>query len=265
MRVLLLTGIMLFASIAAVAQHNTTARQQHNAGAMDPFDSLQKDVNRMSANCQGFQGCMESGVAASKPTVSIQELRHQPSKQAAKEYQKGRNAFRKGDYERALDHLQNAIQRDPDFADGHNDLGVVLGRIGNRSEAVQEFQKALVLVPDHKTAALNLCLSLYILGRYQDVVPLAYKVLNTQPTLLYVRYVLGMSLAAQGGRMEEAIDNLNQAAGAFPDARLMASKLLILTGHRDEAALELQKYLRSVPLTDPARSEAQAQLTQLQQ
>src|SRR5581483_9131680 len=102
----------------------------------------------------------------SAATVSYQQLQHKVSKQAFKEYKKGRAASRKGDNETALDHFQNAIQIDPEFTDAHNDLGVVLANLGNIGEAAEQFKKAIDLAPDHNVAVGNLSLALYMLERY---------------------------------------------------------------------------------------------------
>jgi tetratricopeptide (TPR) repeat protein len=163
----------------------------------------------------------------------------------------------------ALDHLQSTIQLDPEFADGHNDLGVVLGKLGNAAEAREEFQRAIKLAPAHQLALSNLCVSLFELQHYEEVVPLAHRALKTQPNLLPVRYLLGMSLIADHGDRQEALDNLELAAPQFPEARLTPSTILLQTGRRAYALSELEKFLHSVPKTDPLREKAEAQVSQL--
>lgn len=267
-----LVGLIFFVSGNGFAQRfpsnqprqNQNQNQNQNQPFGDPFDLLDAEMNNARMNWPNNSGT-QPNVSNGGATVSIQQLQHKVSKQAMKEYKKGRNAYSKGDYEGALSHLQNAIQLDPEFADGHNDLGVVLGKLGNTAEAAEQFQKAINLSPDHSVATTNLCLILYMLRRYQEVVPLARRALKNDPGQTYVRYVLAMSIVAQRGDKKEALDNLERAATRFPEARLTASQILAQTGRRDEAVWELEEYLRSVPNTDPARHDAEVQLAQLRQ
>ena len=121
------------------AQSGVYGQEASYARFRDPFDVLdveaaQTRINWPTDNRRSHSNNRDSA------SVSLQELRHKVPKQALKEYNKGRKAYDNGDYETALDHLQSTIQLDAEFADGHNDLGVVLGKLGNAAEAREEFQ-----------------------------------------------------------------------------------------------------------------------------
>jgi Flp pilus assembly protein TadD len=230
----------------------------------DPFDLLQAQVNQATVNWPS-SSIGRGSANGSAATVSYQQLQHKVSKQAFKEYKKGRAASSKGDNETALDHLQNAIQIDPEFTDAHNDLGVVLARLGNTGEAAEQFKKAVDLAPDHNVAVGNLSLAFYMLERYQEVIPLAQRALKINPGLPYVRYVLGVSLIIEHGDKKEALENLERVAPQFPEARVMASNILVQIGRRHEAARQLEEYLHSAPKGDTARGEIEARIAQLRQ
>ena len=57
--------------------------------------------------------------------------------------------------EQAAQHLQAAIQIAPEFADGHNQLGVALARLGYRRESISHLNEALRLEPSHAAARKN--------------------------------------------------------------------------------------------------------------
>ena len=259
-----LIAMVFFTSVVAgLAQETLRTPGRQSPAFVDPFDVLPDQMNAIGTHRPNTNISAEQNLSSSTTTVSLEQLQHKVSSQAWKEYKKGRKACSKGDYENAVNHLQNTIQLDSDFADGHNDLGVALEKLGNFGEAADEFQKAVNLAPNHKQAIGNLVLSLYLLQRYRDVVPLAQRALKGNPSLLYVHYVLGVSLIAANGNRKEALDNLERAAPNFPEARLIISQLLAQKGRRGDAAWELEEYLRAVPKTDPTRQKAEVQLAQL--
>ncbi len=81
-------------------------------------------------------------------------LRYKPDHSEA-HYHLGRVLFLKGHLEGAKTHYLETARLDPK-APVHNSLGVVCMRLGQTSEAIVEFKKALRLRPDDTTAAENL-------------------------------------------------------------------------------------------------------------
>ena len=131
-------------------------------------------------------------------TVSLKQLEHKIPDKALKEQRKGRVALEKGDYEVARNHLENALGIDSQFADAHNDLGVVIGKSGRTDQAISEFQKAVDLTPNHDQAVPNLAVALYRQKRYQEVCPVARRALAMDPSLVHIRYLLALSLIEEG-------------------------------------------------------------------
>ncbi|KAH7295466.1 hypothetical protein KP509_27G049500 [Ceratopteris richardii] len=88
-----------------------------------------------------------------------------------------------GDYRLAEKALKEAIAIQPDFADAHCDLGSTLHAIGEDNEsAINEFQKALDLKPDHVEALYNLGGMFKDIARYQRAADMYSKVLAIQPS-----------------------------------------------------------------------------------
>jgi tetratricopeptide (TPR) repeat protein len=95
-------------------------------------------------------------------TVSAKRLRHRPPKAARQAYDK---AARNKDAGKAALELEKAIVLDPDFAEAHNDLGVVYTRLGRYPEATSEFRRAIELVPEESLPHSNLAWVLSAMGQ----------------------------------------------------------------------------------------------------
>jgi tetratricopeptide (TPR) repeat protein len=260
-----LFGLIFLISVTSYAQSRRLPGDTQTSASEDPFDRPLNQLSNPDTNWPDTDGSRHRNGHGSAATVSLQQLQHKVPKQALKEFKKARTVSSKGDNETALDHLQNAVQLDPEFADAHNDLGVALARLGNTGEAVEQFQKAVSLAPDHNRAVRNLSLALYTLQRYHEVLPVARRALKIEPGLVYVQYVLGVSLIAEHGERKEALENLERAAPKFPEARVMASDLLAKIGRREDAAWQLEEYLRSAPKGETSRQEIETRLAHLRQ
>src|SRR6266568_2926105 len=64
----------------------------------------------------------------------------------------------------AADLIGRAVALKPEFAEAHNDLGVVLGAQGKVAEAIACFEQAATLKPAYAEARLNLGNALMTLG-----------------------------------------------------------------------------------------------------
>jgi tetratricopeptide (TPR) repeat protein len=259
-----LIGIVLFTSMTGSAQQRTLELIQQSATFDQPFDLPQGTLEQDLFRAQWDQVRPGHNAVTNGAVVSVEELQHKVPKQAIKEFKKGLEAYHTADYESALSHFQNTIQLDPDFADGHNDLGVVLAKLGNRDEAAEEFRRAVDLAPHQNPPLANYSICLYLLGHYAEAVLAARRALKNDSTLLDVHYALGASLFLLDGHRAEALESLELAAPKFPKARLLAAAILINMARWDDAAWELNEYLRSVPNSDSSRHEVEIQLAQLQ-
>ena len=197
------------------------------------------------------------------PTVSIRQLHHKVPPEAQKEYGKGRAAAKKGDHQTALEHFQKAVEIDPEFADGFIDVGVTKVSLGELEQAAEQFQKAIDLVPDHTLGIANLSIVLCRLKRYDEAGQAARQALRLDPSLLKMRYILALSLAMKQGHEAEALENLERAAAEIPKARLLAADILTHTGRPDDAARQLEQYLRASPEQDADRRSVEEWLAQL--
>ena len=56
----------------------------------------------------------------------------------------------------AVGHYKDALSFDPKAAEAHNNLGVVLVRLGRLDEAIEHFKAALAIDPEYVDARNNL-------------------------------------------------------------------------------------------------------------
>src|SRR5262245_41563714 len=69
-------------------------------------------------------------------------------------------ALQRGEDERALDLLEEAIQLDPAYGEAHANLGVLLLKARQNSQALAAYAAALTLQPDNAAALLGLARAL---------------------------------------------------------------------------------------------------------
>jgi tetratricopeptide (TPR) repeat protein len=194
--------------------------------------------------------------------VSLQQLKI-PAK-AQKAFHKGQDAAKKGNHQEAEEYFRKAVAIDPEFADAYNELGVAHVSRGELPQAAEQFQKAIDVAPEHRLALSNLSIVLGKMKRYREAGEVARRALKVAPDLAKVRFILAVSQIAEHGDSAEALDNLQRAATEVPEARLLAADLLVQAGRREEAARQLEGYLRVLRLHDTNRHKVEAWLEQLQ-
>jgi len=198
-------------------------------------------------------------------TISAQQLGHKVPVGARKAYDKAEQSEMKGDHQQALALFREAVALDPEFADAFNELGAVEVGTGDLDQAIEHFQKAIDVAPDHRLALANLSIALAKAERYGEAAVVARQALRFMPTSGTIHYVLGTSLLFASGDSDEVLDNLEKATSEIPLAYLLSAELLMRRGKRDEAIQHVEQYLRIVPDDDSQRSRAEAMLTELKQ
>jgi tetratricopeptide (TPR) repeat protein len=178
-------------------------------------------------------------------TVSLTRLRHKVPSAASKQFEKALTASEKGDTEDAIAHLEKALQIDPDYLEAHNNLGSRFIRLNRFPRAVEEFERALALDPTAPLVSSNLAIAYLAVRRYPEAELAARQSLRQEPASNCARYVLGAALDAQQRDPLEAVQVLETAAREFPNARLIAARILVREGQPTRAATQLRKYLQS--------------------
>lgn len=85
--------------------------------------------------------------------------------------------------------------------------------------------------------------------RYQEAEQAVRHVLTRDPGNARARYILGVSLSMQRKNLDEAVENLTQAAAVNPEAHLELSRIFIEKGDFARAFQELDAFTRNTKLT----------------
>ena len=83
-------------------------------------------------------------------------------------------------YKKAIESFNKAIKIEPDHADAWFNKGVALGELGRYDEALKAFNKAIKIEPDHY-AWVNKGVALGKLGRYDEVLKAFNKAIKIKP------------------------------------------------------------------------------------
>ena len=82
----------------------------------------------------------------------------------------------------AIDEFKKMLGSYPDFAIGHNDLGVLYTNIGNKEKALQHYQRAAQLQPDNITLQKNLADFLFVeLRNVEEALQVYVQILKAHP------------------------------------------------------------------------------------
>jgi protein O-GlcNAc transferase len=109
-----------------------------------------------------------------------------------------------------------AVMLDPDFAEAHNDRGVILAASGSFSDAISSFERAVALNPGYSEARNNLGRGLRSLGRFDEAVTQFELVLKGTPDSPVAHFNLG-SVLELAGRKSDAEKHYRSAVLLRPD------------------------------------------------
>jgi len=188
--------------------------------------------------------------AAGGEAISVEELRHKPPKEALKEAERGESALRAGKLDKATGHFERALQIDPEFAAVRQELSKLYLQRRDDGRAVAHLEALLKQRVNSVWAWANLGAARLRLGRMPEAEAAARRTLALDANQIVGRYVLGISLTAQGRNTDEALSSLRATYGKFPGGHLAAAHILALRGDIPGAREELQAYLGTNPAGD---------------
>jgi len=131
-------------------------------------------------------------------------------------YYRGGAYSAKGQIDLAINEYRKALQVVPTAASAHNYLAKALERKGNLSEAVEYYYRALRLKPDFLNARFNLGIALYQQDKIDEAVDHWIKVIQLYPYHADAHNYLGLAFYKLGN-INEAIKYLTEAIRLKPD------------------------------------------------
>lgn len=150
--------------------------------------------------------------------------------------------YRRGDYEAALAHVDNAIALDGQRAEFFNTLGCIYKDTKRYDEAVASFTRSLELQPRYPSAAFNFALAIYEQGNKQHTIGALEQVLAIAPRHVGALSLLG-DIYAGIGKLDQAARCYRDVIAAAPDDRSAPIRLgeLLLSQSRYAEAESLLK------------------------
>jgi tetratricopeptide (TPR) repeat protein len=164
------------------------------------------------------------------------------------------NVLIAGDVAGAVTQYQTVIAIDPNNAEAHQNLGLVLQRLGQYQSAVTHHEAALAIKPKSAVACISLGDAYRHLERYDDAVAQYERALALDPQLTDAYINLGGTLQVTG-RREEAIGVYQRALAtnlALPDAHYNLGNVY---AELDNLHAAVAHYERSIAL-NPKSAEA---------
>jgi len=165
-------------------------------------------------------------------------------------YLVGRRVMERGDLDRAVELLGQAVALDPAHSDAHNSLGVAYVRRGNLALAARHYDQAVRNNPQSVTARTNLGRVLTARLDFGGAVRQFRLALEQRPDDPEVHYHLGVVLSRQR-KFEEALFHFSRSLEVRPghaDTLNESGRALYGQGKPVEAAKRLQAALLADPL-----------------
>jgi len=205
-------------------------------------------------------------VAGSNPVLvdPADYNKHFPKK-AVKEYDKGRDAEKKGQQVEAIQHYEAALKIAPDYYPAHNNLGSLYLGKSDFNSAEGQFREAIRLDQNDAQAYFNLGNVLMLTGRYPESETALTAGLQRRPDSAFARFLQGCLFARTGkaGEAEKSLREALQLDPSMSQAHLQLVNLYLQQHRKDDAIHQLQDFLKAFP-TAPTATKAKEVLNKLQ-
>jgi tetratricopeptide (TPR) repeat protein len=143
----------------------------------------------------------------------------------------------------------DTVNKSPDSADVHHNLGIAYASKGQLDRAVAEFQETLRMKPDYVNAHKNLGVAYESQGQLDRAIAEFQETLRMKPNYALPHYCLGHLYAAQG-QLDRAVAEYQEALRLNPDSAEAHNNLGTVyrsQGQLDKAVAEYQMALRLNP------------------
>jgi len=151
--------------------------------------------------------------------VSVAELRHPPARKALRAALAAQKFGQAGQFEKAAQQFQKAIDISPDYAQAYSGLAASHLRTGDYREAASEASRAMELSQLNAVDLCNLAEAQFQLGQIAEATATSRRWLAMAPGNPKADWILGLLLARDRRTLAEAGQHLQRAAREVPAAR----------------------------------------------
>ncbi len=123
---------------------------------------------------------------------------------AQRHYESALDYFEQGNYDKALQQIDNAIQKSPSNPDYYSTKGVFLHRMNNIPQAVNAYQKAIEVFPGHTFSHYNLGIIFMKEGKILQAIQQWEEVIKNKPDDVDSIFNIAVALS-QLGKSKQAI------------------------------------------------------------
>ncbi len=192
-----------------------------------------------------------SNLSAQSTTVTRKRIPQDPADAALNSFlETARAAMEQKDYDRAAKNYQQYLEKRPDDAAVHFQLGYVYSALERSADAKLEYKKAISLDPKMSEAYLNLGLTLMDSDPNAAIPPLE-KAAEMEPDQARPKFLLGEAFE-RSGKLAPAIEQY-QAAKKIDqkdaDIRFALGRALLTSGDASEAETEFREAIELSPIS----------------
>jgi tetratricopeptide (TPR) repeat protein len=168
------------------------------------------------------------------------------------------------DPKQVIQEFREAVRLRPDYAEAHNNLGLVLTQVGDGEKGIVEFREALRYSPESAGALGNLGAAL-VWSQPAEAVRLLEKAVAVQPAFVRAQYNLALAYAQSPQHVsEKAIPQFQKVIDrepGFAAAHFELGKLLFRNNALPEAITHFRQAVRLDPKLGSARYQLGLALT----
>jgi tetratricopeptide (TPR) repeat protein/TolB-like protein len=150
-------------------------------------------------------------------------------------------------YEYAAKQYKKAISFHPEYAEAHNNLGVVQAQMDESQSALKSYTTAIKLVPNYVDAHFNLGRLYDTLGQYDKAIEEYRQVIKLTPYDAVAHNNLAVSLLSKKEN-DEALKSYQRALELKPDLKEAHLGLGLIYDNRNEKKMALDHYRKFVDL-----------------
>jgi tetratricopeptide (TPR) repeat protein len=180
--------------------------------------------------------------------VSSTDLQVPPK--AKKKFDKGTDAFGKGNYKKAVEHFEASVTMYPQYARGWNDLGVARAKAGDEAGAKEAWNRSLQADEKFVSPRLNLARSALAERRPKEAEQLANQALANDPRSAEALYLLFTAQYRQNESRQALETEIRLHAmehKRFADVHVYAGQLLLNREENGLALTQFETYLKEAP------------------